>query len=93
MTSESIVFVISFSNEPELTYLHTSITVASIQLNVFNYPTLIIPFNISNLFADSKAATSTATQHYSVLHHPFARSQNFPSTAMQYEQFNSGILI
>ena len=55
--------VISFLNELELIYLLTSIAIVSIQLNGFKYCylTLIILFNINNLFADREAVASIAT--------------------------------
>ena len=38
--------------------LHFSIAIVSTQLNTFNYPALIILFNINYLFAGSEVVTS-----------------------------------
>ena len=50
-----VMSVISFLNELELTYLHTSIAIVSARLNSFNYCylTLIILFNIMHSLAPS----------------------------------------
>ena len=47
-------------NKLELIYFHTSITIASPQLNGFNYCylRLIILFNINHLFVHSEVVTS-----------------------------------
>ena len=49
-------------NEIKLICLHTSITIVSKQLSVFNYCylTLIILFNINNSFAHSEVVASIA---------------------------------
>ena len=57
--------VISFLNEEEYIFLHSSIAIVSTQLNSFNYCslTLIILFNINHLFAHCEVFTSIAIQH------------------------------
>ena len=59
------LLVILFLNELELIYLHSSIAIVSIQLNGFKYSnrTLIILFNINNLFADIEVVTSIVISH------------------------------
>ena len=54
--------VISFLNELELIYLHTSVAIVSTQLNGFNYCylSLTIIFNINHLFAYNEVVTSIA---------------------------------
>ena len=54
--------VISLLNKLELICLHTSIAITSRQLNGFIYcnQTIIILFNINNLFAESEVVTSIA---------------------------------
>ena len=63
------LLVISFLNDLELICLHTTIAIVSPQLKGSNYCylTLIILFNINNLFADSEVVTSIAIQHYSFI--------------------------
>ena len=51
--------VISFLNELQLIFLHTSIVIISTWLNGFNYCYLIL-FNINHLFAHSEVVTSIA---------------------------------
>ena len=56
------LYVIWFLNELEQVCKHTIIAIVSTQLNGINYCylTLLILFNISNLFADSEEVTSIA---------------------------------
>ena len=57
--------MISFLNEIEQIYLHTSIAVVSPQSNGFfnGYLTLIILFNINYLFAHDEVVTRIAILH------------------------------
>ena len=68
------LWVISFLNELELIYLHTSIAIISTQVNGFNYCylTLLILFNINHLFADSEEVTSMQfNTNYSIQYYSF----------------------
>ena len=52
--------LISFLNDLQLSFLHTSIAIVSTLLNCFNYYclALIILFNINTLFEDCKVVTN-----------------------------------
>ena len=76
------LLVISFLNELEQIYLHTSIAIVFTQFNGFNYSnqTLIILFNINHLFAYKYCDLTVIILLNTI--HSFAQSQMVPSIAM-----------